>query len=80
MFPSSFLVFAIYLYDSVAVAHHGDQEIQQNDHVDHRVRTKHQQTPESCIRLYTLNRVKISLDMPEKKNISLEWSSLRSYL
>lgn len=40
-----------YLNDSIAVAHHGDEKIQKDDHVDHGIRTKHQQAPESSVAL-----------------------------
>lgn len=35
-----------YRNDLVRVGHHGNQHVQQDDDVDHRVRAEHQKTPE----------------------------------
>ena len=41
----------MYLDDGVAVAHHCDEKVQEDDDVDHRVGAEHQQAPETSVAL-----------------------------
>lgn len=58
-----------YLNDSIAVAHHGDEKIQKDDHVDHGIRTKHQQAPESSVALDPLKMSRVEDGNMERRNI-----------
>lgn len=35
----------------VGIRHHGDEEVQQNYHVDHGIRSEHQESPETGVGL-----------------------------
>lgn len=56
-----------YLNDGIGAGHHGDEQVEQDGHVQHQVRGEHEQSPEAGVRVDAVQVEAVDADLAEAR-------------